>query len=377
MALRLRRGTNAERLLITPVEGELIYTTDTKLLYVGDGSTVGGTLVTGSGSGGAVTLDGLTDVSTAGVTDNQVLTWIAGNNQWEPTTIPGAGSIDIGDLGDVFAATPSFHDILYFDGLNWVNGDGSWIAGQTSLDDLIDVAATSPGTNQVLTFNSVNWVPSTIEDLLRFSSLEVDVKGSVFGNDSTMLVNGLDSKITGPVETTSVNVSSDIVIEGTGGLTINTNQNADDAFNLFNINASKESDVGSSVVFTRSRGTLAAPTSLIDGDEILGINYFGYDSDDAPAVAAVIQVAVDGTVASGAVPGSILLATADAAGTPSPALVINSAQQTTLYGAVTLANYADDTARDAAITAPVLGMMIFHVANDTAQVYKSTGWTNL
>ena len=44
MALRLRRGTDAERQLITPVAGELIYTTDTKLLYVGDGSTVGGTL---------------------------------------------------------------------------------------------------------------------------------------------------------------------------------------------------------------------------------------------------------------------------------------------------------------------------------------------
>jgi hypothetical protein len=40
MALRLRRGTDAERLLITPVEGELVYTTDTKLLYVGDGTTL-------------------------------------------------------------------------------------------------------------------------------------------------------------------------------------------------------------------------------------------------------------------------------------------------------------------------------------------------
>ena len=43
MALQIRRGTDAERLTITPAEGELIYTTDTKLLYVGDGSTAGGT----------------------------------------------------------------------------------------------------------------------------------------------------------------------------------------------------------------------------------------------------------------------------------------------------------------------------------------------
>jgi hypothetical protein len=42
MAFRLRRGTEAELNNITPAEGELIYTTDTKKLYVGDGVTVGG-----------------------------------------------------------------------------------------------------------------------------------------------------------------------------------------------------------------------------------------------------------------------------------------------------------------------------------------------
>lgn len=42
MAFKIRRGTNAERLTITPAQGELIFTTDTKKLYVGDGSTVGG-----------------------------------------------------------------------------------------------------------------------------------------------------------------------------------------------------------------------------------------------------------------------------------------------------------------------------------------------
>jgi hypothetical protein len=42
MAFKIRRGTNAERLTITPAQGELIYTTDTKKLYVGDGATLGG-----------------------------------------------------------------------------------------------------------------------------------------------------------------------------------------------------------------------------------------------------------------------------------------------------------------------------------------------
>ena len=47
MALRLRRGTNASRTGVTPAEGELLYTTDTKKLYAGDGSTLGGNLVSG------------------------------------------------------------------------------------------------------------------------------------------------------------------------------------------------------------------------------------------------------------------------------------------------------------------------------------------
>ena len=42
MALKLRRGLEGQRTNITPVAGELIYTTDTKRLYVGDGATPGG-----------------------------------------------------------------------------------------------------------------------------------------------------------------------------------------------------------------------------------------------------------------------------------------------------------------------------------------------
>jgi hypothetical protein len=51
MAFQIRRGTNAQRLTIIPLQGELIYTTDTKELYVGDGTTTGGTAVSTGGAG--------------------------------------------------------------------------------------------------------------------------------------------------------------------------------------------------------------------------------------------------------------------------------------------------------------------------------------
>ena len=46
MPLQVRRGTNSQRTALSgvkiPAAGELLFTTDTKLLYVGDGTTVGG-----------------------------------------------------------------------------------------------------------------------------------------------------------------------------------------------------------------------------------------------------------------------------------------------------------------------------------------------
>lgn len=45
MALQIRRGLEAQRANITPAVGELVFTTDQKKLYIGDGSTVGGVVV--------------------------------------------------------------------------------------------------------------------------------------------------------------------------------------------------------------------------------------------------------------------------------------------------------------------------------------------
>jgi len=45
MTFQVRRGLDSDRIKIIPAEGELIYATDTKKLYVGDGITWGGVLV--------------------------------------------------------------------------------------------------------------------------------------------------------------------------------------------------------------------------------------------------------------------------------------------------------------------------------------------
>jgi hypothetical protein len=67
MPLQFRRGTETDRTSITPAVGEPIWTTDTKLLYVGDGTTAGGVAV-GGGGGGASTITNQLLFTTSSVT---------------------------------------------------------------------------------------------------------------------------------------------------------------------------------------------------------------------------------------------------------------------------------------------------------------------
>lgn len=93
MSLRIRRGTDAQRTGVTFLEGELIYTTDTKKLYVGDGTTAGGVAIdstTGS-------INQLADVNIAGIQIGQLLEWngtqfVPGEDQGDKESITGADS---------------------------------------------------------------------------------------------------------------------------------------------------------------------------------------------------------------------------------------------------------------------------------------------
>ena len=159
MALRLRRGTNAERLLITPVEGELIYTTDTKLLYIGDGSTAGGTLVTGSGGGGASSLNDLTDVFASGSVDDAVLAYNAFTNSWG-----GVAIRDIFDIQDVLDGSSLNTDIVGDDSTVLVNvGQSQLGLGNNVLNDLGEVNISSlPADDRPLAYDGTNWVDSNV-----------------------------------------------------------------------------------------------------------------------------------------------------------------------------------------------------------------------
>ena len=81
MALQIRRGTNNERLLMNgiansvPAQGELLYVTDRKKLFIGDGTTTGGA---SAGYFGAIAVSGQNTIFSSGL--NESLTIVAGDN---------------------------------------------------------------------------------------------------------------------------------------------------------------------------------------------------------------------------------------------------------------------------------------------------------
>jgi hypothetical protein len=77
MSLRIRRGTDAQRQTLTFDQGEVVYTTDTKKVYIGDGVTAGGTNILATSAGSGVTFNGTTqqfdfNTSALGITTSDV-----------------------------------------------------------------------------------------------------------------------------------------------------------------------------------------------------------------------------------------------------------------------------------------------------------------
>jgi len=208
MALRLRRGTDTERQLITPVEGELVYATDTKELFIGDGTTLGGIRVTGEV---ADTLSGLTDVEAALPQDGDVLIYDSITDYWIAAELP------LGDLSDVSTVGIVDGQVLAYDAAtsafipSTVQGVGGVIevdrvnsnlipivginAGIGAYDQRweegffvnLDISGGIVGQDSVSVYRAFN---NTFT-----ANFDGDLTGSVFSDDSTLIVDGVNSQI--------------------------------------------------------------------------------------------------------------------------------------------------------------------------------------
>lgn len=347
MALRLRRGTDAERQTITPLEGELIYTTDTKKLYVGDGSTAGGL----AADTDTITdnFADLTDVDLTGLTDGQTIAYNLGNTRFEPANLP------------------------------------------TSINDLSDVDTTDVTAGKVLKWNGsifVAEVEGAITEGATYNiSIDGDVSGSVFSDDSTLIVDG----ITG-------NVSANALSIGNGGVIVSENINILDISsstnnskietvlvksNVVNVVSDLETSEGASFATSTSRGTIAEPVGLQAGDAAGGISFSAYKTSLSDyRVNVGILSSIDTVTGTDDIPSKLSVALRDPDGNLFYALSVNS-RGITEAPIFKPTAYATTAARDAAITSPEAGMVIFVTDSDgggteALQVYKATGgWTTI
>jgi len=220
MALRLRRGTNAERTAITPEAGELVFTTDTKKVYVGDGTTTGGLIVSGQNDivddgtpqlGGDLDLNGNNITGTGNINITGTITATGNINLGD-----GAGSDIIAVGGTIQGALTPDSQLAYNQGSNtarWNTGYyGSLdVLGHVEADsikaDLVSDDSTLAYNQTTKAFTGTTFTGTTFTggafsgttasfSTVTAASFDGDLSGSVFGDDSTPLVDAVNNVLT-------------------------------------------------------------------------------------------------------------------------------------------------------------------------------------
>ena len=338
MALKLRRGTEANRTSITPAEGEIIYVTDTKKLYVGDGSTPGGVLQGGSGGG-----------SLTGITDN--------------------ATVSVLTLGD---ATISIDADLSITGQEIV-GDGDInISG--------DITASGAGTG-IITANAIqateiagNLTGNVTGNAsgAHTGTFDGDMTGSVFADDSTIIVHGNTRTLHGNIEdVVKISYATPLTITNKTASSGNINFENTAAASSMALTVKAEDQQGL-LTFTRnSTSDLSGDNTLIYGGVYFGVNDSNGRTDTALMIGYEDKLvwAVD---EGGSPPESQhMLFNSDGnlgIGTFTPTSKLDVA------GDIKVGSFT--TAERDALTG-ANGMMIYNTTNSRFQIYEAGNWLNM
>ena len=399
MALQVRRGTNAERLGITPLAGELIYVTDTKQLYIGDGTTAGGTTSiantidsvvadTSPQLGGELDLNGNNITGTGNIN-------ITG-------TISASGNINLGDgVGsDILVIGGAIQGHLVPDtDITWNLGSTSkqfneaWISqlnvenqltvgrimGDLIADDSTVVFDASTGlvaAAQLTGTLPAGVIPAAMSSNItgnltgnangsHTGTFDGDMTGSLFADDSTLVVDGID----GSIHSSSFIPNGNIIEVSSISAATSVKQqiislDADSELSLIKKSASDLS-ASSATLGTisfgveDSNGAKASAIILGNKDSL----YLMADSAGTFADATLAVTLTDGKLAVGSFGPATekleVIGNIKASGTIMPGV------------------YADTTARDAAHATPTNGQMIYLTATHKFQGYANGAWADL
>ena len=416
MALRIRRGTEADRQLLTgqyTAVGEPIFVTDTNKLYIGKSGTTGGQIINPDQA-----LNDLSNVNCPTPTNGQALVFNTAQNKWINGAVQTITSIgDIADV-DITTAAPTVNQVLKWDGSKFIpaNDIDTQIAlASASIDDLGDVSTSgvdAPSNGQVLAWNAGAAQFKPINPVFNQTgtfdgTFEGTMKGTLVGDDSTILVDGITNTIkldNGQIFFDGVQIK---LLAGNNNLKFGeVTDNVGPTFQLYNTDKSQPIEIisvggtgndFSKFQFNVKDNSLQTPVTFTAGDSLAGISWNGWDTNNSkyiPSAQMYGKVSTSaGSVAADTVKGTLVFATNDGtASAPSlkfmeftsdGRLSINSqTANATLdvngnakIGTELLLGSMTTTQRDALTAAN--GMIIYNTTDNKFQGYENGAWSNL
>ena len=333
MSLRIRRGTDAQRQQITPDEGEIIFTTNTQKMYIGDGITQGGINIgqtlagtglvfdaisqtlqaTGSGSGGS----GLTSVSA------DLNPALGGNLNLNSHNITGTGNIStsgtlsVNGLGaDLVLNNYSITGTgnINTNGTLSVNGLGRNLVlsgynitgtGNVNITGAMSATTISAGTGLGANLSLNNF------DITGTGN--INITGNLTSIGGTLTTPYLSSNSSTPT-TLGYTINTPLYI-GTNAKPISLLVSSSQSFAAFT--GITDGNNTSGTVSRISRGTLASPTAVQPGDAVAYNTAMGHDGTSFQTAGGFgVTVDINGSVTTGRVPGQFVAFTISSTGSP-------------------------------------------------------------
>ena len=380
MPLRLRRGTDTERQLITPQEGEPIYVTDTKSLWIGDGVTPGGFKASGAIP---ENLDDLSDINLSVAPQiGQVLKWdgsafVAADDVGTTLTLESSSIGDLGDV-DISSTTPALGQVLKWNGTAFVPEDDS-VGSSLGITEGTNYRINIIGDDSSVI---VDTNTNTLTGLL-IGNVVGDIQGSIFSDNSTLLVDGVSNQISNGIITLSENilkVDSTTLYLGDPLKNIDITSINSDVLSVQRSNYDGSPNILSTINIEGSRGTKISPETLQEGDFIGNYLMSAYTGVEYEIKLGFLGQ-IDTSTGTNPLPSKIIFLIDDYEGNLSSGVSINSRHHLEAP-VMKFTPYTDATARDAAIPSGVVeaGMVIYLTDTNKLQINTdgtTSGWVNL
>lgn len=315
MALRIRRGTDAQRTGKVFETGEIVWTTDGQQLFVGDGITAGGkAVVSDKVAGYGLIYNAISKkLEVSGLTTDDVVQGV--NNKYfsSELAVDAVGAALVAGNATNIGITFTYSNTE--DDANRINATVTFPTDVIGLTEIVQ--DTSPQLGGNLSLNDFDITGTG----------DINITGTITATGKIDTLGDIESD--GELTVSKIFVTKDLV---NSGMVIDSEVGGDLDQDLFSINTYHNDTLPAAMYFSRSKGTKASPLSLANADNIFAIGFIGRTIDGTQGVSALISASVDGTIGNGILPGKITLRTTDEFGVPYVALEVDSSQRTVFSG---------------------------------------------